>query len=144
MFERKLNRVVPEIGAELMRTHAISAPVATHWRRASCEDIGCLPYRNGWTLSTAGLDDQMIHTAKNSGRSFTVTRDADGAEVLVFEPGQPCFKTSTHRQRLDREEVFLARDGDWRGNPRRTDSMIFSGPDAWADSLHTATDQFGG
>ena len=56
---------------------------------------------------------------------------AAGVVVLEFGAGQDCF--SEHRIPLDRDSLFVLRDGDWRGNPtgrRRTLSPI-----AWRDDM---------
>jgi hypothetical protein len=140
MFTRTLNRVMPKIPVTAMRTFGIVAPVSTHFRPATCEDIGCLAYHHGWTLDTAGLPAELVHDAKTSGRSYTTTRAEDtGAEVLVFAAGQPCFKAAAHRVRVDRPEIFVSRNGDWRGNPDGPSATPtqYSGPDSWADALHT-------
>lgn len=139
MFTRTLNRVQPKIPVTAMRTHAILAPVSTHYRKATCEEIGCLAFHNGWTLAVAGLPDDVVADAKNSRRRYRVERDdTTGAETLHFEAGQPCFKAAAHRIRIERPELFIVRAGDWRGNPDGTDSVTqLSGPDAWADSLQT-------
>jgi len=137
-----LFRPKPELPAGQMRTHHILAPAATHWRKATCEEVGCLAYQHGWSLALTGLDEDDIWQARNAGRSYR-EETGDAGPMLVFEPGQPCFRTSTHRIRIDRPEIFLVREGDWRGNPRKIEPTTFSGADAWADSLHTNLSQIG-
>lgn len=125
-----------------MVTHAIVAPLGSHWKRATCEEYGCLPHQNGWRLETAGLTAEQVATAKRSGRRYVVEHDAQGAEVLIFEAGQQCFRVSEHWVRLEREEFFLRRPGDWRGNPDPHSSpLVFSGADAWHDSIGTQLDK---
>lgn len=140
---RALNRPTPALGAHLMQTHQILAPPETHFRKATCEEVGCLNYRNGWAILTAGLDEGDLWQARNSGRRF-IEQDTDAGRALVYEPGQPCFSQSEHRTRVDRPELYIARDGDWRGNPRGTAPTRFSGADAFADHLHTHLDKFEG
>lgn len=137
-------RVPVDIPNQHMITHAIFAPLNSHWRKATCDEVGCLAHHNGWQLDTAGLPADLVALAKRSGRRYATERAEDtGAEVLHFEAGQPCFKASEHRVRLEREEVFLTRPGDWRGNASPTDKpRIFSGADAFADSLHTHFEKF--
>jgi len=140
MFARQLNRVMPQLPVTAMRTFAIVAPTTTHFRPATCQEVDCPAFQYGWTLATAGQPAVLVHAAKNSGRAFIAVRDeTTGAEQLIFESGQPCFKASTHRVRVDRPEIFLSRNGDWRGNPDgpRATPTRFSGADAWADALHT-------
>lgn len=141
MFQRKLNRVMPELAAHNMITHQIAAPLATHWRRATCEEVGCLAHHHGWSYHASGMPAEVTDAVKRSNRRYRVERDENtGDEVLHFEAGQPCFQASTHRIRIERPELFVVCDGDWRGNPRKTEPQILSGADAWADSLHTRLD----
>lgn len=144
MLNRPLNRIKPRLPITKMRTHTISAPTATHWRKATCAELECDHHLRGWTINTAGLPDGDVYLAKNSGRRFIVTHDEQGAEVLNFVAGQPCFRASEHRKRLDREPWFSARAGDWRGNPegRLAQPLVFSGADAWKDSVATLLDKF--
>jgi hypothetical protein len=141
MMNRPLFRPDPLLPVTQMVTHAIVAPLVTHWRKATCEEIGCLHFHHGWAFHTAGMSPKLLAAAKTSGRQYRVERHESG-ETWVFEPGQPCFRASEHRIRLDREELFIRRSGDWRGNPdgRGTKPLIFSGADAWKDSLGTTLD----
>lgn len=142
-MHRPLNRIQPTAPVTAMRTHAIFAPLETHWRKATCEEFGCLAYHQGWALDTAGLTEQQIELAKKSGRHFTAVSGENGADVLVFGPGQQCFRVSEHRVRIERPELFIARNGDWRGNPDPpgTKPLVFSSADAWHDSLGTQLDR---
>lgn len=142
-MHRPLNRIQPTAPVEQMRTHAIYAPLDTHWRRATCEEFGCLAFQHGWSLDTAGLTESQVETAKKSGRTYTTVPGENGADVLVFGPGQPCFRASEHRIRIDRPELFIARNGDWRGNPDPpgTKPTVFSSADSWRDSLGTTLDR---
>lgn len=139
---RPLNRPVPKISVENMMTHAIFAPLGTHWRKATCEETGCLDYRNGWGLDITSAGPVAADAAKRSGRRYRSMRAENGDEHLIFEAGQPCFKASEHRVRVDRPELFVCRSGDWRGNPDgNVAPLVFSGADAWKDSLGTALDR---
>jgi len=144
MFARQLNRVMPELPVTAMRTFAIVAPTTTHFRPATCQEVDCPAFQYGWTLATAGQPAVLVHAAKNSGRAFIAVRDeTTGAEQLIFESGQPCFKASTHRVRVDRPEIFLSRNGDWRGNPDGAGAkpLIHSSADAWADEMQTTLER---
>ena len=68
-------------------------------------------------MRVEGLPGEMLHAAKTSGRKHTELHVAEGENWLVFEAGQDCFRSEQHRKLLDRQEIFIARDGDWRGNP---------------------------
>lgn len=141
LSRRPLNRIAPRLPVTAMQTHAILSPIRTHFRPATCVEVECRHYEHGWTLRTAGLAADMVAAARHSGRHYTETADEHGAPVLHFAAGQPCFRASEHRVRLDREPVYLKRNGDWRGDPDGLSAapVRLSGPDAFADSLHTAT-----
>lgn len=141
-MNRPLNRIMPQLPVTAMVTHAIVAPLATHWRPATCEEVDCAHYLNGWGLRTAGVPAADVALAKQSGRKFVVTPDEHGFDVLTFEAGQPCFRASQHRIRIEREELFVKRPGDWRANPDGLGAkpLVFSGADAWHDSLGTTLD----
>jgi hypothetical protein len=140
-LHRPLNRIEPKLPPHLMNTHLILAPPQTHFRPATCEEVGCPHFLEGWRVKIDALPPEMVHAAKNSGRRWREIPVAPGETWLEFEPGQKCFKWFSHRVRLDRPELYLKREGDHRGNPRRLDDVKFSGPDAWADSLGTQLDQ---
>lgn len=134
---RPVNRLDPALPAGAMKTYGIVAPLSTHFRAASCAGVDCEAYLNGWrtvvdTSSELG-QRQADYIRKESGRLFTVEEPEPGQLVFVFEPGQKCFRQ--HRKRLDREPLYVVRDGDWRGNPRGTTPRRHSGADAWVDDF---------
>lgn len=99
------------------QTFQIAVPLETHWRPATCEEVDCEQYRNGWRVRVQGLSESDVYAIANSGRKFTRLDVAETETWLVFEPGQSCFRASEHRLPLGRPELFVVRDGDWRGNP---------------------------
>ena len=139
--DREINRVTPALPAGLMQTHQVAMPIQTHWRRASCEEVGCLAHRHGWSLARTGLDDEDMALLEQSGRRWREEQGDDGP-LLIFEAGQPCLSASEHRIQVSRPPLFIARDGDFRGNPRQTEPVVFSGEDSFADHLHTHLDRF--
>lgn len=36
-----MNRIPPQLPAHAMRTYAVDAPLSTHWRPATCDEVGC-------------------------------------------------------------------------------------------------------
>ena len=118
-----------------MKTFQVAAPAATHWRPASCEDVGCEQYRHGWRVRVEGLTERDLHTARNCGRTYRVEQIADGETWLVYPPGQPCFRASQHRLPTGRPELYVVRDGDWRGNPRRTEARRHTRADHWVEEF---------
>lgn len=142
---RPLNRPTPALDPRHMMTFQIEAPVSRGrwWRRATCAEVGCAQYLNGWTTTiderTTLGQAQGRYIRRESGRGFTVARDEQGMTVFTFHPGQRCFQSGDHRVRnLDVPEIHVARGGDWRGNP--TGQLVrHSGPGPWLDHLHTTT-----
>lgn len=112
-----MNRIAPIGQVQEYRTFQILAPASTHRRKATCAEVDCSHYLNGWRVRIDGLPPRMLHAAKTSGRKYTEFHVAEGEDWLVFEAGQDCFKASQHTLPLDRQEIFIARDGDFRGNP---------------------------
>jgi hypothetical protein len=112
-----MNRIPPQGRVQDYKTYQILAPVSTHRRRATCAEIDCPNYLKGWKLRVEGLPPEMLHAAKTSGRKFTELDITEDEHWLIFEAGQPCFKASEHTAPLDKQEIFIARDGDFRGNP---------------------------
>ena len=83
---------------------------------AACRDVGCEYWAHGWDTTVDEATDlgkaQAAYIRHKSGRTFTEQRTGAGLTVFRFEAFQRCF--TEHRTRPD---VFLRRDGDWRGNP---------------------------
>ncbi|MFZ3473088.1 hypothetical protein ACODT3_10860 [Streptomyces sp. 4.24] len=112
----------------------IAEPLSSHFRRATCAEVDCPAHLNGWRVRVEGLAPEDVHAAKTSGRRYAEQYIADGETWLVFEAGQPCFRASQHRTRVGKPELFIARDGDARGNPtgRRTQHTR---PEHWVEQF---------
>ena len=95
----------------------IKAPLGTHFRPGTCAEANCPNYLHGWRVRVEGLPLEMVHAARTSGRRYREEQIADGETWLMFEAGQPCFRASQHRVRVERPELYIARAGDARGNP---------------------------
>lgn len=114
---QRMNRIEPQGRVQDYKTYQIVSPISTHWEPASCAQVDCPEYLNGWRVRIEGLPAEMVHTARTAGRKFTELEVAPNEHWLVFEAGQPCFRAQLHRRLLDKQEIFIARDGDFRGNP---------------------------
>ncbi|MFD5814417.1 hypothetical protein [Streptomyces sp. NPDC127038] len=130
-----MNRIQPQMGAEAYKTYSIVAPASSHFRKATCAETDCPDYLNGWRVRVEGLDEELLHAAKTSGRRFVEMPIAAGETWLHFEAGQPCFRAGEHRLRLDKPELYLVRDGDHRGNPRRTKTRMHQKPEFWVEDF---------
>jgi hypothetical protein len=125
----------PKMDAAAYKTYEVRSPLATHFRPATCAEVNCPQYVNGWRVRVEALTPDLLHAARNSGRKYAEQRVAEGETWLVFEAGQPCFKAAQHRTRTDRPALYLVRDGDWRGNPRGTKARLHQRPDNWVDDF---------
>jgi hypothetical protein len=76
----------------------------------------------------------MLHAARTSGRKFTELDVNENEHWLVFEAGQSCFRASDHRALLDKQEIFIVRDGDYRGNPTGT-VRRHTRPESWREDF---------
>jgi hypothetical protein len=113
-------RIDPALPVQAFKTFQISAPRSTHFRKATCAEADCPHYLEGWQSVIDERADlgqkQAYYIRKQSGRRFREERN-EGVTVFSFEPGQTCFASDDHLVRLDKPELYIVRDGDWRGNP---------------------------
>jgi len=121
------NRLAPDAGPEHFKSYAARAPLATHWRQATCEEYECDQFLHGFVLtvdlSTELGQKQWYYVAKvDRERSYSIQRLNQFIVKVIYGPGNPCFEPnrSNHRVPVGRPPFYLVADGDWRGNPRRT------------------------
>lgn len=131
---QRMNRLPPQGQVQDYKTYQINCPVSTHWRPATCAEKDCPDYLNGWRVRVEGLPPEMLHAAKTSGRKFSELHISETENWLVYEAGQPCFRASQHKALLGKQEIFIVRDGDWRGNPtgRR---RLHTRPEFWVEDM---------
>lgn len=131
--------VQPQMPASAYETYAIVAPLSSHFRPATCEEAGCPAFLNGWRsvidVSIDGGPERHHFITHDASRRHTVVQDGPSLFTFTFPPGQRCFAASEHRVRLDREERFVKRGGDFRGNPLGLRPVAFKDPQAWVDDF---------
>ncbi|MEV3857725.1 hypothetical protein AB0J38_25795 [Streptomyces sp. NPDC050095] len=97
------------------QTYSITSPRDTSVV-AACQQVGCVAWLRGWESAIDESTDlgktQAAYIRQSSGRTFREMKRADGLTVFRFDSGQRCF--TEHKTR---PEVYVVRDGDWRGNP---------------------------
>jgi hypothetical protein len=137
MLHRTPFRIEPCGPAAGYRTFSARMP-SSHWRAASCAEVGCEHHRLGWTTTvdeSTGLGAaQAWYIRRESGRGFREHRDEAGRTVFTFRPGQTCFAAGGHRLPV-LPARYVVRDGDWRGNPTgwtRTHARVEDWVDDWA------------
>jgi len=109
-----ITRMRPVGPIQAYKTYQVSAP-PSHWRQATCAEVGCLDYLNGWQMAVGASDAAVLHAVRTSGRRFTEV--SNGIVITFdFEAGGPCQKPSLHRVQVV-PEIYIVRGGDWRGNP---------------------------
>jgi len=130
-----LQRAPTEFPVHLMKTYQIAAPLATHFRPASCAEFQCDAYLNGWQTIVPADSPAAEYIRHDRTRRCTEERQPDGLTCFTFEPGQQGFAGTEHDHRLPngRAERYFERGGDWRGNPRR-DRRELRAAD-WVDSF---------
>lgn len=118
--------IIPALPSQHFKTYEIIAPLRTHFRPATCEEVECGAWRNGWkTIVPVNSEAAQYIRSGSSGRRFVEAQSAyeiehgltDGMAEFMFPPGQKCFATDKHRVPLEREPLYVARGGDARGNP---------------------------
>lgn len=97
------------------RTYQIVAPISTHFRPATCEEVDCDAYRHGWKTLVPSNSDQALYIRSGaSGRRFIEVNDSCdetiGMTEFIFEAGQRCFGASKHVVPLERDPIFNVRE----------------------------------
>jgi len=137
-----LNRIKPALPPQAMKTYQVVAPRPTHFRPATCEEVRCDAYLSGWQTIVPADSPQADYIRHDRTRSHTEEREPGGLAKFVFGPGQQGFPPAhDHAVRVDRPEVYLVRDGDWRGNPRGTEPRRHVRADDWVDDFANHQDR---
>lgn len=130
-----LFRIDPKAGPEAYKTYQLLQPAGTHTRPASCAEVDCPRMRNGWRsrmdVTTVKGQKDATWIRMKSGRTFTYVEHGP-IVTFSFPAGQRCFEK--HRAPLQREPILRVAGGDWRGNPRGTDTLVLK-PQAWVDNF---------
>lgn len=131
--------IIPQLPSQHFKTYEIVAPISTHWRPATCEEVNCAAFLNGWKTIVPSNSDQALYIRSgSSGRRFMETNDsydqAAGLTEFNFPAGQKCFGADRHRVPLERTPLFIARGGDARGNPTR-ERRVHDRPEHWVEDF---------
>ena len=141
-------RVQPLMPVTAYKTYAVDSPLATHFRLATCEEVDCPNFLNGWgvaitpDLQGQGFDDIIRHSGKQythltvaeAEARFPGTSFAGAAYVYAFAAHQPCFYQGTQRHVLPvgRPDIFSVRGGDHRAT---TSERRVMRPQDWQESF---------
>lgn len=130
-------RTARDINPRWIQRYEVHAPLRSHWRPATCEEVDCpgvrparceevdCPnYHNGWkTIVPAGSD--LVDLARRSGRTFIELPAVAGLVEFRFAAGQQCFaehdaiggpcrQAGRHLVQLDKPGLYVLRQGDRR------------------------------
>jgi hypothetical protein len=110
-------RLDPALPVGAYKTYDLSAPLATHFRKATCQEVECRAYAHGWVTnvdtSTPLGAKQANYIRLHSGRQFKASQ-LGGLVAFTFPAEQQCF--AQHRVPLERTPLLVVRGGDWRAN----------------------------
>ena len=134
----------PLMGPNAYKTYSLRALR----RRATCQEIDCPNYLNGWTFKVSHLeaDPQLNHIARTSGKQFREA-ELNGEKYLVFEPGQQCFAAATHtvlREDMQEKPLLFVGRGDHRTFTRQglpPDAIRHKRPEDWVDDFANHQDK---
>jgi hypothetical protein len=141
---RPINRWAPVLPVQAMHTFSISQPVATHFRSATCAEVGCTNRERGWEtkVPSGSPAEALVRVLSRDHRlRFVETFLPDGVICFTFYAGQRCFDSIQrgHKKSLERPAIHVHRGGDWRGNP--TGGRTTMKPADWVDKFREDTDK---
>lgn len=138
---RNVNRITPALPVQMYKTYQATAPLQSHFRKATCAEVECSAHLNGWKTvvdESTDLGQQQAHYIRqDSGRRYVREPiNSDGPVVYTFEPGQECFRE--HHVPLERTPLYIVKDGDWRMS---TNARRHANAEDWIDDFATHQDQ---
>jgi hypothetical protein len=124
-------RFPPKLPAASMKTYELRQPLATHFVEVSCAQANCARRENGFIIgfdltvpAKVAAANELAAIANRRGMKWSY--EVVGSTVqFTFAKGQDCFET--HRRALEREPLYIVRNGDFRGNPRKERKVHTSG-----------------
>ena len=103
-------RSTSSLGAARQTTYRAVKPLGTHFRKATCAEVDCPNYLNGWKTILPKSNQNLIQTVKNMNLRYTEEDKGDMVE-FIFEAGQTCFKRNEHYLDLGRPAIVGYDDG---------------------------------
>lgn len=140
------------LSADRYQSYEISRPLSTHWRKATCEQIECPGWTQGYEVvvdertdlgqrQAAYLRDQL---PIRSGRPVAKQYQDDMLMThFVFAPGTECMRAGEHRTSNDRPPNFLKLIGD-RQHGVSGVLVRHSGADSFVDDMSTHLEKISG
>lgn len=140
-----MNRITPALPVGAVMTFQIRAPLATHYRPATCDEVGCANWQGGFlVLVDEGQplgQAQAYFIRHDRSRRYHEQRLPAGLTEFRFEPGTRCY--AEHRVQLDRPATFLVYKGDFRigADRARRSAYQHRRPADWVDQFATHQDK---
>jgi hypothetical protein len=127
--------------ARLYKGYEIQAPHSRVFReRASCEQVDCEQWRNGWMVRADLLDAAAWAEIRAKGYAWKRFDVSATERYVAFEAGQPCFAASTHT-RLIRDPLFMEHRGARWGGRAPQSGYRHSRPEHWVESFQEHSDK---
>ena len=130
--------MIMRMPAQNYKTWEVIYPHASHYRPATCAEVDCSHYLNGWQTvvdeSTNLGQARAYYIRHGQTRGFTESRDdRNGIVVTVFKfhSGQTCFRE--HEKVLDRPAMHGVRRGTGRFD--FGERHWYDRSDQWQDDL---------
>jgi hypothetical protein len=142
----RVSRIEPVGRTDQYKTYAMLFPTQTHFRQATCEEVMCFNFLNGWkTVVSEGSPQAAIARSLKGSYSFTEASIEGGLVEFLFAPGQKCFKWNEHKLPLDRPGHFVVRPGlSWAPTGQARVMRPLDWVDDFAnhqDKIHTALER---
>lgn len=114
------------------KRYRVIKPVSTHYVKATCEEVECEFWLDGWVTGVEEYtplgERQATYIRANRKGQYTESKGAyvEGfwrpeATAFKFKPETTCFNASNHARRLEREPFYLVKEG---GHQRRHDNAV--------------------
>lgn len=113
----------------------IVRPLETHWRAATCREVDCPWFIEGWRTIVPTVGDKADYIRHRSGRHFTEKQVEGGMSEFAFPAGQEAggFHEYQHRRPLDKQEFFTHEAGGIR--------RLHVRPTDWTEHFNEETDK---
>ena len=87
----------------------IETPRSSHYRTASCAEVNCPNYQNGFQIILPTTMIVQIIAIRESRMQYNEEEMEGGLIRFVFAPGQECFEgqAGEHKTNLERDPIFL-------------------------------------